>query len=61
MLMEPYKVPRRVIPAKVGIYNQLKKLDFRLLWNDNQEQLSTFYETANVELPIYIASVNFRF
>ena len=42
------KSPRRVIPAKAGIYNQFKTLDPRIRGDDNKEGTSTFYETIKV-------------
>ena len=36
------------MPAKAGIHNYLKTLDFRLRGNDAKRRLKTFYGTINV-------------
>ena len=37
------------MPAKAGIQNYLKTLDFRLRGNDVKGRFKTFYETINLK------------
>jgi len=37
------------MPAKAGIQNRLKILDYRLRGNDAKEDFKTFYETIKID------------
>ena len=42
------------MPAKAGIHNYLKTLDFRLRGNDAKRRLKTFYGTINVRHSTFV-------
>ena len=48
------------MPAKAGIQNYLKILDFRLRGNDAKGRFKTFYETINIGRSMFdVQSVHF--
>ncbi len=47
-LMNPKKVPCRVIPAKAGIYSYWLTLDPRLRGDDSKKGIPIFYGTVTV-------------
>jgi len=47
-LTDSQKVRNSVMPAKAGIQNYLKTLDFRLRGNDAKGRFKTFYQSINL-------------
>jgi hypothetical protein len=48
-MMESYKDPQAVTPAKAGVYNDLKALDPRLRGDDETAHSETFYDTIKLD------------
>jgi hypothetical protein len=49
------------MPAKAGIQNYLKTLDFRLGGNDVKGRFKTFYETINIRVSYFFRISIFEF